>query len=356
LFFVNGTVFGTTYYVDPNGSDDANGLSWATAFATIQKGIESANDLDVVEVNEGTYYERVDFNGVLCTLQSTNSDDPSVVDATIIDANFIYGYAVRFDSNENSNAVLNGFKLTGGFYGVLCDGADPVIKNCYITGNSGGIYIEKGSAALIMDNEITGNTVETAKSGIHIQGSSPTILRNIIAQNGPNGITSVFGSSPTIKSNWIYSNAQKGISLGSEASPVITNNTIVNNSYWGIKNAPYLGNPATPTISNCIIWGNDGNDLDPNFSATYSCIQAPNDPNDYWVQQDDLDILLDSWQKKYTDKSEPNCVNYTCADFDHSHGGNLKTGGYYRVGGNDLTILTNYWKLPDANVPGDCLD
>jgi len=52
-----------TYYVDPNGNDANDGLSWATAFATIQKGVDSAvggnpddpNKYDVIDVNKSTY-------------------------------------------------------------------------------------------------------------------------------------------------------------------------------------------------------------------------------------------------------------------------------------------------------------
>ena len=50
----------TTYYVDPNGNDSADGNTWATAFATIQKGITSANDGEpnnyaVIDINSGIY-------------------------------------------------------------------------------------------------------------------------------------------------------------------------------------------------------------------------------------------------------------------------------------------------------------
>ena len=60
LALTSGAAWGTTYYVDPSGDDGANGLSWATAFATIKKGITSANggtpsSYDVIDVNSGTY-------------------------------------------------------------------------------------------------------------------------------------------------------------------------------------------------------------------------------------------------------------------------------------------------------------
>ena len=60
VVLMSGGAAGTTYYVDPNGDDNNDGLSWETAFATIQKGIDDANDgepdnYDIIDVNSGSY-------------------------------------------------------------------------------------------------------------------------------------------------------------------------------------------------------------------------------------------------------------------------------------------------------------
>jgi len=48
----------TVYYVSTSGSDSNNGLAWGTAFATVQKGIDTAKlaGNSEVWVAEGTYY------------------------------------------------------------------------------------------------------------------------------------------------------------------------------------------------------------------------------------------------------------------------------------------------------------
>ena len=149
---------GPTYYVDPNGNDANDGLSWATAFETIQRGIDEVNDgWGVVEVNEGTYYETIDFNGIECTLRSTNPDDWEVVENTIIDANGS-GSVVRFNSGENADTILTGFTITGGHRGIYCSDASPAISNCIITdnnnpaGNGGGIYDSNSSLVVFNFN------------------------------------------------------------------------------------------------------------------------------------------------------------------------------------------------------------
>ncbi|MHC4866066.1 MAG: right-handed parallel beta-helix repeat-containing protein, partial [Planctomycetota bacterium] len=83
----SGASWATTYYVDPSGNDSNDGNSWPEAFATIQKGIDTAADGNIVEVNEGTYYETIDFKGYSVTVQSTDYDDWEVVANTIIDGN-----------------------------------------------------------------------------------------------------------------------------------------------------------------------------------------------------------------------------------------------------------------------------
>ncbi len=53
---------------------------------------------------------------------------------------------------------------------------------------------------------------------------------------------------------------------------MIRNNTIVDNNGFGV----YVGSGTEPNISNCILWGHDGNDL-ADCNATYSCIEDSND-------------------------------------------------------------------------------
>jgi len=231
-------------------------------YVDIQDAIDDANNNDTIKAYPGTYYERVDFNGVNCTLTGTDPNDWDVVESTIIDANGgILTSAVLLDANEDS-AFVTGLTLQNAFYGIKCDSADATVSKCLIKENTFGFYCYSASPA-ITECIVKDNT----SSGLWLQSGSPVISRNTIENNGT-GISAT--ATGTIKNNWIYGGSY-GITVASAAT--IRNNTITNTSLKGI----YKPFGSAPTISNCIIW-NCNDDLS-GCSATYSCISDCNDAN-----------------------------------------------------------------------------
>ncbi len=224
-----------TYYVSPDGSNSSDGLSWATAFATIQKGIDATSNGDIVEVNQGTYYESINFNGKNITVISTDPNDWSVVEATVINGNGATNTVL-------AHASLSGFTVTGGNCGVYCTvqgPTSPVVSNCIIRNNN--------------------------DKGVKVFSCGATIKNCIIYDNGDEGIDAN-SASLTVTNSIIYGN-DNGV-VFANAGVTIRNCTIVKNSSYGVvKNNPY----SAATISNSIVWDN-GDDLS-GCSATYSCIQ-----------------------------------------------------------------------------------
>ena len=277
VVLMNAICWGTTYYVDPSGSDDANGLLWEDAFATIQKGVDTAVNGDTVDVNVGTYYETVDFNGVACTVTSINPYDSDVVDATIIDANG-GSYGVHFHNYEDANSILTGFTIQNANFGIYCLPASPTITYCNMKNN------ESGGIACCFSNSIVEYCIieSTSNVGMWIQGNvgvpyNTTIRYNIIRDSNNDGMY-IRGQSATVKNNWIYDNGRFGAIIWDSNSTVLRNNTIVGNTAAGVY---VVG--TEPNISNCILWDN-GDDLYGfgdlyNCTATYSCIEDCNDAN-----------------------------------------------------------------------------
>ncbi|MHC4657227.1 MAG: right-handed parallel beta-helix repeat-containing protein [Planctomycetota bacterium] len=96
--------FPQTYYVDGvNGDDNNDGLSPKTAFTTIQKGIDMAEDGDTVIVLPCLYTESINFLAKNITLKSTNPTNSNIVKTTTIEG------MVMFRGTEKPNCTLTGF-------------------------------------------------------------------------------------------------------------------------------------------------------------------------------------------------------------------------------------------------------
>ena len=122
-----------TLHVDgTNGSDDNDGLTPETAFATIWKGVYVAENGDVVKVWPGTYYESVDFVGKAITVISA-------ADAAVIDGEGVadIGGAI-FAEAEGTDSVLSNFVLRNWTAGVFCIGSSPTIQHLTVLNNDYG--------------------------------------------------------------------------------------------------------------------------------------------------------------------------------------------------------------------------
>ncbi|MHC4616748.1 MAG: LamG domain-containing protein [Planctomycetota bacterium] len=141
------------FYVDGvNGSDLNDGLSLETAFATIQKGIDEANDADTVLVYPAAYAETTDFKGKAITLQglATSAGVP------IIEAPG--DLAVSFYMAEEANSVLQNFIIRNSFRGVFIAGAAPTIGNLIVVDNNLGIVAYAGAEPNISNCIFYNNT------------------------------------------------------------------------------------------------------------------------------------------------------------------------------------------------------
>ncbi|MHC4526916.1 MAG: LamG-like jellyroll fold domain-containing protein [Planctomycetota bacterium] len=318
---VSAASWATTYYVDPNGDDTKNGLSWANAFATIQKAIDTASNYDTIDVNEGTYYEAIDFKGKRVTVQSTDYDDWEVVAATIIDANGA-STAVEFTSSESSSAKLLGLTVTGASRrGIDCDDSHPRIEYCLITGNGDGSYDGAG----MRNRHDAYPYVENC------------IFHNNHAHEG-GGMYNYDYSDPEIDDCLFVANKAYdggGICNEEDCDPEIENCTFFGNEADDDGGGMYNEDDCDPDLYNCIFWDNtaddDGNEVynydagsnpdwencdikgcggsgagwDPNFGDDEGgnldsdpCFVDSSDPNgqdDKWGTSDDgLELLIDS--------------------------------------------------------------
>ena len=178
----------TTYFVSNQGDDNNNGLSWATAKATINGAmalITSSND-DSVFVAVGSYpactvksgthvyggfagteahlYERQPLTYGITADSSCSRIDAQQNSSYAVQINSYFYYNNSYHCGRNT---LDGFYVTGGTsYGVY-DLANNThaISNCTMTGNACGLYLTLtynntyySSTFQVSDCKIIGNT------------------------------------------------------------------------------------------------------------------------------------------------------------------------------------------------------
>lgn len=299
ILFLFSSAQATTYYIDTDGDDLNAGTSWATAFRNIQTGINAATNGDIVEVNEGTYYESLNNYIPPCgrdiLIRSTDPNSWNVVRNTIIDGNGI-GNSVAFIWGLGAGyCEIRGFTIKGCSQGVYCTSTpNAIVSNCIIRNNN-DIGLNFESPGTVKNSIIYNNT------GIGIRASTYVSIRN----------------------NSIYGN-DVGILVKSCTIADFNNCTIVKNNY-GIKSQPPY---ADISLNSCILWDND-DDLY-NCSAPYYSLPGPFDPNN----PDD-----------YNDPYFNSCtINYTCIqDINDANGiGNISNNPLFvNIDANDFHLKAN---------------
>jgi hypothetical protein len=248
-------------YVHPP-ADYTNEIKTGRLKGSIQGAIDAASNGDTIVVEEGTYFENINFRGKNIVLTSTDPNDPNVVATTVIDGNNLES-AVTFAGTEDETCVLSGFTIRNGFDcnyvsrkgGGISGGSRwnhtrATIRNNTITrnhseGGGGGISYCDG---LIEKNTITGNTSHYWQGGGGLYFCNGLIRNNLITGNKGFGCEGVAGLKACcgIVQNCTISGNEDGI--------------------WG-------GVDYCPTISNCIIWGNSPPQMSDLAAPSYSCIQ-----------------------------------------------------------------------------------
>ncbi|MHC4211916.1 MAG: right-handed parallel beta-helix repeat-containing protein, partial [Planctomycetota bacterium] len=186
-------VWGEIITVDDDGPAD---------FATIQAGIDEANDGDVVVVRSGRCTGEgncdIDFKGKAITVKSENGPQNCIIDCNGTEAEPHRGF--YFHSGEDQNSIIEGFTIINGqglshridtlTYtvggGILCDSSSPKVSHCIFkyndACNGAGIFNYK-SSPIIFNCIFTTNSATWQGAAILNYRSSPVLKKCIITDN-----------------------------------------------------------------------------------------------------------------------------------------------------------------------------
>ncbi len=189
----------TTYFVSNNGDDSNDGLSWATAKATINgaMALVTAPNNDSVFVAVGTYPACTVKNGThvyggfagtetyLYERQPLTFGIAADSSCSVINAQHNSNYAVSINGYLTYNNTtycrrntFDGFYVTGGNHYGIYDVANSthIISNCTVTDNAGGLFLGMSysnsyynATFEVSDCKISGNT---SNGGVYMSSGS----------------------------------------------------------------------------------------------------------------------------------------------------------------------------------------
>ncbi|MBN2372719.1 right-handed parallel beta-helix repeat-containing protein, partial [bacterium] len=226
-----------------------DGVSWASAYRTINDALSAANNGDQIWVAAGTYNENIVLSKGVSLYGGFQGDEDSVQrrkdsqeNRTVIDALGAGSVVIGASNSTIDGFILQGgnAQFGGGIYAKDC--VDFKVINNQIWSNTadfgGGIMCDGGSP-VIRNNEIIENIATDSGGGLfikYVNNPNALLSHNIISDNRADKGGGIFCFDTTtipIRNNLISGNTAYtiggGISLSMHCSPSIKNNVIANN-------------------------------------------------------------------------------------------------------------------------------
>ena len=179
-------------YIHPSGSDELGDGHELSPYATIQFGIESANEYDTVYIYPGIYNQSFEFLGKNIVVTGAG------IENTTIDGTGIEGPVVEIKEEENHFATLQNLKIMNGEYNpsdsyraaVVVYYADPTIRDVRITQcEPRGMYFVESNANVHnveVDNNVYQEGNYTSGGGIYLY-NSPVHFDSIFVHSNVGG-------------------------------------------------------------------------------------------------------------------------------------------------------------------------
>lgn len=258
--------FSERYFVKKGGHDSNRGTSWSSPLESIFAGVYLAQEGDEVWISEGLYKEgyTIDIKEGIYVYggfigEEESIDERNQVAQTIIDGENSYGCVYNGGYLEGFT-IQNGYNSRGG--GVYNEG---IIENCTITNNIaeywGGGIDQKENASTI-NCKIYGNLAGSGGGGVFCVGN---VLNSQIHSNSSNSGGGVYNTYYGEVKNCLIFNNEGNSSCGGvynqgkiEASTISKNRA---EKGAGICNFRRYDFEDITEIVNCIVWGNEGEDI-----------------------------------------------------------------------------------------------
>jgi hypothetical protein len=292
----------SVYYVRKSGNNANDGLSPATAWATVDYAADRVGPGDTVYVGAGTYSESVtptdsgtsaDPISFIADTTGAATGDAGVVRITAtgtvltLDQDNYYSFT-RFTftstgSSDDAVAINDSVGISmdqcvvdnsgdDGF--AVDDNAVATLSNCTATNcDDSGFRSQYGANLTLSDCRSESNL----RNGLRIlAGGTATVRRSVFAQNQQEGVyVSSSGANGSLINVLVHGNGNDGIRLDSAGSWSIWHSTFADNGSDGIDR-----NSGSLTVTNSIISGNAEDGLEGSMTHSYNLVYG-NGGDDY---------------------------------------------------------------------------
>jgi hypothetical protein len=273
-----------TVFVNAAATGANDGTSWLDAFTDLWDGLQASNSGDSIFVANGVYTINAGgsfsvrsgvkiFGSFQGTESSLSERNLFAGDTSILRGN---NYNVLVAYNVDSQACVDGFKITGGFThsggGIRLSNSFLTLSNLVITNNygehGGGIHMSQ-SSPVCSNLKILNNRCGKLGAGIMITDESAPIFKVVIVENN-RALSDATGAGIYIESNsrpvfdgvTITDNYGGNVGAGiyhTNANSVFKNSIITSNTtQQGAGIANYGDSTSSLTLINCAVTNNVG--------------------------------------------------------------------------------------------------
>ena len=203
---------------------------------SIQQKLESMSSGDVCIIHEGLYKESIKITTRNITIKA-EVNAKGERDTVLLHSSAELRSPATVIFNLCQNSCLEGIQVRNDSgVGIAVSKCSPEIKNCTITGATGGIKISKNNEYAQIYPVIESCRIHHCMRGpgITLQDAKAIIENNEIHHNNDAGIAYSGLSNPWINSNTIYNGNGAGLAIQGAATGIIRDNTIYNNVCAGI--------------------------------------------------------------------------------------------------------------------------
>ena len=264
------------HYVSQKAGNDSNdGLSWATAKATISKGFSACADGDTLFVAAGTYNERVTITtGHFVSIMggydaATGMRDPEVFE-TIMDGTDLGKILIKSEKEPTVPLIFDGLILQNAEYSSSSSASymrgnmtlnNCIIRNCHSQSSGGAIYAEApttNAADPVISNCIIELCSATGSGGaIYNKGA---IIENCIIRGCTGNHAVIYNKKGIIRNTVIHNCAAADGDWPNTGGVYNPGGTIINCTFANNYGAQYAGLHSDGYVYNTVCWGNRAED------------------------------------------------------------------------------------------------